>query len=139
MSPGRCGLDRLVEGVQRDLEVTPGGLGRELGPEQLGDLVALQPAAAMGHKQLEELAGLVALPLARLDLRVAAPDSKCAQRLHAQLVAGVHVDVGKPRPASTAGDTRRGRQRRLRASISMGTRRRGSGGPSRVGAANRNS
>ena len=95
-------FQHAVEGVEGDLEIALGDLRAEVGPQFLDDLVALQHAPALGQEKQEKLAGFLAPPLRRCDFLAAAPGTERAQRLHAQLVAGMQLDARQSQPRQQA-------------------------------------
>ena len=129
-------LDGPVERIQRHLEVAQRCVGAKAGPEPIDELIVLQPPAALGQKQLDELPGLVVLPLARCDLRLTAPRPKRAQRLNVELVTGMHLDVRKASERQQACNVSRAHTQ------TTGLQQQwhdapGSGGPSKVGTVSR--
>src|SRR5574341_1379139 len=86
-------LDGFVERIQRYFEITGCGFRREGRPQPIDDRLPLEPPPAMDEQQLEELPRLIPLPVAWPQLDAAAPDTKSAQRLHAQLIAGMNLDL----------------------------------------------
>ena len=78
------GADRAAGGVQRLVEVVGRGLGVAVGPQQVGQALAVQPALGREGEELDQRLGLAQAPRALLDDAVLGGDREAAQQAHAR-------------------------------------------------------
>ena len=78
------GADRAARGVQRLVEVVGRGLGVAVGPQQIGQALAVQAALGGEGQELDQRLGLAQAPRALLDDAVLGGDREAAQQTHAR-------------------------------------------------------
>ena len=78
------GADRAPRGVQRLVEVVGRRLGVAIGPQQVGQALAVQPALGGEGQELDQRLGLAQAPRALFDDAVLGGDREPAQQTHAR-------------------------------------------------------
>ena len=78
------GSDRAAGGVQRLMEVVGGGFGVAVGPQQVGQALAMQAALGGEGQELDQRLGLAQAPRALLDEAIRGGDRESAQQAHAR-------------------------------------------------------
>ena len=78
------GADRAPRGVQRLMEVVRRRVAVAVGPQQLGEALAVQPALGGEGQELDQRLGLAQAPRALFDDAVLGGDREPAQQTHAR-------------------------------------------------------